>query len=303
MRIVFFGTPSFAAHILEYLLDSGHEIVGVVTRPDKPKGRSKKLQPSEVKSLIQEKAPLIPIFQPEKASTDSFERELKSLSPDVFVVAAYGEIMKTNILDLPKKMCINVHPSLLPKYRGATPIQTALLNGDHETGVTIMEMVLKMDAGDILGVARAPVPEDITFGELEEILWKLSNPVLEKVLAEIEGDKVVKIPQDPEKVTFSKKVLPEDRIIDWKKSAGEIHNQIRAFSPRPGAYCMVEIGGEKKRLTIRKAQKVAGFEAGKWVVSCGEGFLSLLEVQLEGKKSLSIEEFLRGQSEVPQIKS
>ena len=122
-----------------------------------------------------------------------------------------------------------------------------------------MEMVLKMDAGDILGVAKTPISEEITFGELEEILWKLSGPALEKVLKEIERDEVVKIPQDPEKVTFSKKILPEDRIIDWKKSANEIHNQIRALSPRPGAYCMVDVGGEMKRLTISSPSTGASF--------------------------------------------
>ncbi|MDN3507137.1 MAG: methionyl-tRNA formyltransferase [Simkaniaceae bacterium] len=312
MNIVFFGTPLFAAKVLEYLLETGSEIVGIVTRPDKPKGRSKRLQPSVVKEFSLEKCPQIPLFQPEKASTDAFAKELQSLKPDVFVVVAYGEIIKANILEIPTKMCVNVHPSLLPKYRGAAPIQSALFNGDQETGVTIMEMVLAMDAGDILEVVKIPLPENITFGELEKILYDLSGPALVRVLEKITLNAVKKIPQDPEQVTFSKKIVAEDRVIDWIKSAKELHNQIRALSPRPGAYCFVEMGGVSKRLVIRKSEKVFDlkgkpgetlvFDKDRWVVGCANGALSLLEIQLEGKKAMPIKEFLRGASFAPLIK-
>jgi methionyl-tRNA formyltransferase len=313
VRIVFFGTPHFAAEVLDHLLKQPHEIVGIVTRPDKPKGRSSKLMPSAVKALAQEKAPEIPLFQPKKASTGEFAAELRALKADVFVVVGYGEIIKTNLLELPEKMCVNIHPSLLPKYRGAAPIQSALLNGDAETGVTIMEMVLEMDAGDILEVEKISVPESMTFGELEEKLIALSGPALIRVLEKIEKGTVQKIPQDPSQVTFSKKITAEDRIIDWKRSSKEIHNQIRALSPRPGAYTFVDIGGEKKRLVIRRSENVSNAEAesgstalfqkDRWVVGCGSGGIALLEVQLEGKKSLAIEDFLRGIGAPPLIKN
>lgn len=312
MKIIFFGTPIFAAYILDYLLDHGQEIVGIVTRPDKPQGRSKRLVPSAVKTLAQKKCPQIPLLQPEKASTDEIATKLKALRPDVFVVAAYGEIIKTNLLEIPSKMCVNVHPSLLPKYRGATPIQSAIMNGDTETGVTIMEMVLKMDAGDILEVVKTPIPEEMTFGELEEILWELSGPALLKVLEKIALGAIEKISQDPNKVTFAKKISVESRIIDWKKNATDLHDQIRALSPKPGAFCFVEMGGETKRLVIKKTKKVLNiggqpgetiiFQKDHWIVACGASALSLLEVQLEGKKSLPIEEFLRGISSPPTIK-
>jgi len=313
LRIIFFGTPTFAAHILDYLLDHGQEIIGIVTRPDKPKGRSNRPTPSAVKSLAQEKCPQIPLFQPEKASTEETAAALKALKPDVFVVASYGEIIKTNLLEIPTKMCVNVHPSLLPKYRGATPIHSAILNGDTETGVTIMEMVLKMDAGDILDVVKTHVSEDMTFGELEEILWDLSGPVLVKVLEKIELGTIQKVPQDHTQVTFAKKILPEDRLIDWKKGAVALYDQIRALSPKPGAFCFVEVEGETKRLVIKKTKKVLNmtgqpgeslvYQKDCWIIACGSGALSLLEVQLEGKKPLPIQEFIRGVFTPPLIKS
>lgn len=312
MKLLFFGTPLFAAKVLDDLLQQNHEIVGIVTRPDKPKGRSKQLQPSAVKELALEKCPQIPFFQPVKASTEDFAAELRALKPDVFVVVAYGEIIKTNLLEIPTKMCVNVHPSLLPKYRGAAPIQSALFNGDKETGVTIMEMVLEMDAGDILEVVKIPVPENMTFGELEKKLYELSGPALIRVLEKIALGQVKKISQDSSQVTFSKKITSQDRVIDWEKRVDELHNQIRALSPRPGAYCFVEIGGTLKRLVIRKTKKVSHidgkpgetlfFQKDRWVIGCQNGALSLLEIQLEGKKSMPIEEFLRGTSLAPLIK-
>lgn len=304
MNIVFFGTPTFAAYVLEAILLQGYRVVAVVTRPDRPKGRSQKMQPSEVKELIQSRYPDIPILQPEKASTDEFVETLKSFSPDVFVVAAYGEIIKTNLLHLPKKKCINVHPSLLPKYRGATPIQSALLNGDEETGVTIMEMVLAMDAGDILEVVKMPISGEITFGELEKKLWEISGPALCRVLETLKNGPVKGRGQDPDRVTFAKKITPEDRIIDWSQPCEKIHNQIRALSPRPGAYTFVEIDGEKKRLGIKRSKQqkdlegspgqTISLEKDHWIVGCGCGALLLEEVQLEGKKTLPIKEFLLG---------
>ncbi|NGX39642.1 MAG: Methionyl-tRNA formyltransferase [Chlamydiae bacterium] len=310
LKIVFFGTPPFAAQILDALFDSNHEIVGVVTQPDRPRGRSQKLLPPAVKTLVLEKRGQCPLFQPEKASTEDVAKALAVLKPDLFVVASYGEIIKENLLSIPLQGSINVHPSLLPKYRGATPIQSALMNGDAETGVTIIEMVLKMDAGDILEVVKTPIGPGETFGELEQRLCALSIPLLLKVIEKIEKGTVKKIKQDETQVTFVKKIINEDRFIDWSKSADRLCNQIHALSPAPGAFCFVEIRGQKKRLMIKRAKSIsregdAGdtlfFAKGEWVIACGNGALSILELQLEGKKALSIKEFTLGFSEPPKI--
>ena len=312
MRIVFFGTPPFSAHILEYLIEKGQHVVAVVTRPDRPQGRSKKLVPSAVKALVEEKYPHMPLFQPEKASTDTFARTLRDFEPDVFVVVAYGEIIKTNLLEIPTKLPINIHASLLPKYRGAAPIQRAIMNGEKESGVTIMEMVLKMDAGDMLEVAKTPIDEDTTFGDLEERLCKLSGPALMKVLEKISLGTLEKTPQNHEEATLAPKISLEDRLIHWTQSAENIHNQVRGLSPFPGAFCFVEVHGETKRLGIKRTKKILdrsgkpggtlSFDKKEWIVACGQGALSLLEIQLEGKNLLSIEDFLRGISSPPSIK-
>ncbi len=307
MRIVFFGTSSFAASVLEYLLKAHVSVVAVVTRPDRPFGRSQRLASPPVKEMLQKQAMEIPLLQPEKASTPEFAETLKSYDADLFVVVVYGEILKQYILDLPKMGAINVHPSLLPKYRGATPIQRALMDGCTQTGVTIMEMVLAMDAGDILEVAKVPVPEEMTHGELSKKLCELACPALVKVIHDFANNRVVKTAQDPAQVTFAPKLTPEEEEIHWDKPARQLHNQIRALSPTPGAWCAVQIGSEKKRLKIKRSRVVD--RAGKpgeillvdkkegLIVACGSEALRLLEVQLEGKKTLDIEEFLRGLSD------
>jgi methionyl-tRNA formyltransferase len=309
LRVVFFGTPPFSAYILEKLIEHEVNIVGVVTRPDRPQGRSKQLLPSAVKSLVQENWPKLPLFQPEKASTEIFAEVLKDLRPDLFIVVAYGEIIKKNLLDIPTILPINVHASLLPKYRGAAPIQRAIMNGEKETGITIMEMVLEMDAGDMLHVAKTPIAEDMTFDELEEKLCHLSVPALLKVLEKIELGTLIKTPQDASQATFAPKITSEDRVLDWSKRAEEIHNQVRALSPFPGAFAFVEEG---MRLGIKRTQKVLDasgqpgqtliYDKSGWVVACGIGAVSLLEVQMEGKKVLAFEEFFRGNPHPPKIK-
>lgn len=307
MKIIFFGTPPFSAYVLDNLIKKGQKIVAVVTRPDRPKGRSKKNQPSAVKSLCLEKYPNIPLFQPEKASTPQFEKKLSTLNSDVFVVVAYGEILKQNILDIPKIMPINIHASLLPKYRGAAPIQRAIINGEKETGITIMEMVLEMDAGPILDVEKVLIEEEMIFKDLEEALCRISIPVLEKTLIRLEKKDFTKTSQDHDQATIAPKILLADRMINWKESAQKNHNQIRGLSPFPGAFTFVQTEGGQKRLGIKRSKIYSGhvgnpgetllLTRNKWIVACGEGALSLLEVQLEGKKNLDITSFLRGQSQ------
>lgn len=306
MNLIFFGTPSLSAEILEFLIEQGQNIVAIVTRPDKPRGRNQKLLPSPVKVVAQEKWPHIPVFTPEKASTDDFVAKIKEFSPDLFVVVSYGEIIKQNLLSVPKK-AINVHFSLLPKYRGAAPMQRTIMSGEKETGITIIEMVLKMDAGEILDMVKIPLDEDETFGELEKKLSRLSGPALLRVIKKIELGTLEQVPQDHSKMSLAPKISLEDRQIDWNRGAEQIHNQIRGLSPFPGAFTYVVVDREVKRLGIKKSKfffnrsgepgQTISRQKNEWIIGCKEGALSLLEVQLEGKKNLPIQDFLRGQSQ------
>lgn len=291
-------------------MQQGLPIKAVVTRPDAPRGRSQKMLPSAVKQTVQDNWPHLPVFTPEKASTKEFEQQLKELHPNLFIVFAYGEILKENILSIPTHGCINIHGSLLPKYRGAAPIQRALMDGEKESGITIIEMVQKMDAGPMLEKAAVPISENMTFGELEAAIRELAGPTVLKAVEAIESGTVKKIPQNEEEVTFAPKIQFEDRVINWAKSAQEIHNQVRALSPRPGAICTVLSGGVEKKLGLKKTLLAHGtgqpgttlqYGPDGWIVACGKGALTLLEVQLEGKKSLPIREFARGNPIPPQI--
>ena len=309
MKIVFFGTPSFAAEILAFLLENQIEILAVVTKPDKPRGRSGKPAFSAVKQLVTEKYPLLPLYQPDQASHAAFAEKLKLYGADLFVVIAYGEIIKQNLLEMPRLGCINLHASLLPKYRGAAPIHFALLNGDKESGVTVMEMVQKMDAGDILAQAKVPIPASMNFEELESKLCTLGAQTLLDVIHQYEKKVISKTPQDSQKATYVTKIDPSFAQIDWHQAAEQLHNRVRAFSPRPGAWCPVEIGGQTKRLKIFRSEvqkdylgkpgETLVYQKDEWVVACGKGALKLLQVQLEGKKQLSSEDFIRGISTPP----
>ncbi|MES2344364.1 MAG: methionyl-tRNA formyltransferase [Chlamydiota bacterium] len=307
LRVVFFGTSIFAAQLLRFLVDHDVNIIAVVTRPDKPRGRSLQLLPPPVKEIAQKICLHIPLYQPKKASTDEFVEILKQFQADLFVVVAYGEIIKENVLSLPRLGCINVHASLLPEYRGAAPMQRALMDGVKKTGITIIDMVLEMDAGDIIATAEMSVPKEMILGELQEKLCFLACPLLLDVIKDFENGNVQKIPQDSSKITFAPKIQPKEEEIDWALSAEVIHNQIRALSPQPGAWCYVQVGQEVKRLKIKKSmpldcegefKKNISFNKREWIVACGKGALSLLEVQLEGKKSLSIKDFLSGYSSI-----
>ena len=305
MRIVFLGTSSFAAKTLTFLKVCGAEVVAVITRPDRPRGRSPQPLPPPVKVEALKAFPDVPIFQPEKASTSEFAEELKSLHPDLFVVVAYGEIIKKNLLEIPPKGSVNIHASLLPKYRGAAPMQRALMDGVNETGVTIIEMTPQMDAGDVLASASLSVPLEMCLGDLEPKLCELGCQTLLHVLEQIESGTVKKVPQEHAQATLAPKIKPEEEQIFWDKPAISIHNLIRALSPRPGAWATILINGEVKRLKIIRSAVVLNmsgmpgenlkFNKEGWIVACSFGALRLLEVQLEGKKALSTEEFIRGQ--------
>lgn len=303
MRVVFFGTSAFAARILDFLSKIQVEVVAIVTRPDRPQGRFLQLKPSPAKEMSVRCFAGIPVYQPEKASTEAFCEELKALSPDIFLVVAYGEIIKNNLLAVPKKAAINIHASLLPKYRGAAPMQRCLMDGCAVSGITIMDMVLQMDAGDILIQETVSVPLEMNCGQLEESLLQAAFRLLPKLLGSFDELYQAKQAQPINEVTFANKILPEEMQIDWSQDALQIHNLIRALSPVPGAWCKVKIGLEEKRLKILASypdqdcsSSIAQVMQNDKTLSvgCGQGALKLLQVQLEGKKLMAMEEFLRG---------
>ncbi|MCK4934888.1 MAG: methionyl-tRNA formyltransferase [Simkaniaceae bacterium] len=308
LSIIFFGTSPFAAKIFSDLLKNSFNILAIVTRPDKPRNRSGKPMPSSVKEKGLAIAPSLPIFQPEIASTLEFEKILAPLQADLFVVVAYGEIIKQHLLDLPKIGCINIHTSLLPKFRGAAPIQRAIMAGEKETGVTIIEMVSKMDAGDILGQKIVPILPNMNFDALEEELKSAASDLVVKILKQYEDQTITKIPQKHEDATFAKKITSIDCLINWSRTAKEIHDQIRALSSKPGAYALMEFKGVVKRLKVYQTKildfevqeppgKILSYHQGNFVVACGKSALQLLEVQPEGKKRMTAELFVRGFSQ------
>lgn len=305
MKVVYFGTPRFAANVLSYLLKHGVEVVAVVTKPDRPQGRSSTLIPTAVKCIAEEQIPLIPVFQPEIVSAPEHIPFLEAFQADLFVVVAYGEIIKQHLLDMPKIACINVHASLLPAYRGAAPIQRSIINGEVETGITIMHMAKKMDAGDIISMEKVVIGPELTYAELEEELCKVGCEQLLKVIHDFEKGISTRTPQDHAQATLAPKIELEDCEIDWGKSAQEIHNLVRGVNPHPGAWCQIRVKGRDKRLKVIKTkvisltdQKMRGAihfckKDGLSIV-CGQGELKLLYVQLEGKKAMTAEEFMHG---------
>lgn len=304
MDIVFFGTSSFAAFILEQLIQSGHKVTAIVTRPDRIQGRRLQVSFPPVKEIALKLCPEIPLFQPEKASAPAFAEILSSFHADLFVVVAYGEIIKKNLLEMPSLGCINIHASLLPFFRGAAPMQRCLMAGAKETGITIIEMSPQMDAGDVLAIEAIPIPLEMTLGELEVQLRALAARLLFSVIDQFAVGSIVKTPQDHSLATMAPKLTPEEEKIDWTKPAEHIHNQIRALSPSPCAWCQLQIGPDIKRLKIKRARifktpqiapgALIHFGKEGWVIGCGSDALQLQEVQLEGKKPLSAEECMRG---------
>lgn len=303
MRIIFFGTPEFSARTLDFLIESGVSIAAVISKPDKPKGRSREPVPTPVKELLLSKYPHIPLYQPEKVSDLAFKPIIEAEKGDLFVVVAYGEIIKDHLLQMPSRGCINLHTSLLPKFRGAAPLQRAIMQGEKESGVTIMHMVKKMDAGDMITQSKVTIGENMTFGELEEALYQQGSRDLLKVIKAIEAGSVSATPQNHDDMTLAPKVELEECEINWSQSAQSIHNLIRGVNPEPGAWCWITHKGEKKRLKIFKTLlssvdvpqgSLVSSPQSKWVVGCSEGSLELVEVQLEGKKRMLVDQLKLG---------
>ena len=297
LRIIFAGTPDFAVPALAALIDAGHQIVLVLTQPDRPSGRGMKLKASPVKELALQHQ--LEVFQPETLKDIAAQNRIQEVQADVMIVAAYGLIIPTNVLAMPRLGCYNIHASLLPRWRGAAPIQRSLLAGDQETGVTIMEVVPKLDAGAMVSKGVIPIGERDTAQTLHDGLANIgANLMLEAMnkLA-LEGH-LSSIPQDESLVTYAEKLQKSEAAIDWNQSAAQISNQVRAFNPFPVAQAI--LNGEICRIWMATAKPGVGV-AGQVVcaqetidVACGEGVLSIEELQLPGGKRLKARDFLAG---------
>lgn len=301
MRIVFMGTPDFAVGSLQALCESGkHEILAVVTQPDRPKGRGNKLLQTPVKEYALEQG--LTVYQPQKVKTPEFVELLHELQPELIVVAAFGQFLSKEILELPKYGCINVHASLLPKYRGAAPIQYAIIKGEKESGVTIMQMDIGMDTGAMLDKVVVPIAENTTMGELHDALREQGATLLLQVIDKIAAGTAVAEPQDNEQATYATLLDHSMEHIDWSKTAQEVHNLIRGFNPAPSTFTKLPNGKSLKiwgsKMTGKSSAAAAGtvIETGKhsFFVACGEGVLEITEVQPESKKRMPAQVFLNG---------
>lgn len=299
MRIVFMGTPDFSVPTLEALVKAGHEVVAVVTQPDKPKGRGKAVLMTPVKEKAMELG--IAVYQPVKARDEAFVSLLRDLAPDAMVVIAFGQILPKSILDIPTYGCINIHGSLLPKYRGAAPLQWSVLDGEAETGLTTMMMDVGMDTGDMLEKLTVPMDEKETYGSIHDKLSVLGGELILSTLEKLQQGTLARTPQDEAEATYTKKITKAMGDIDWSLDALVIERLIRGLNPWPSAYT----SWEGKTIKIWDADVVPDEYSGSFgeivkvdkktvLVKTGKGALSLKSLQLEGKKRMDVDAFLRG---------
>ena len=297
MKIIFMGTPDFAAASLEALIASRHEIQAVVTQPDKPKGRKGELTPSPVKVVAEGKG--IKVYQPLKVRDEEFVKTLRAYNPDVIVVVAFGQIIPLSILKMPKFGCVNIHGSLLPKYRGAAPIQWAVLDGEKETGITTILMDEGIDTGDILLKKTIQIDTDETSGSLFDKLMALGAETILETLDELEKGNLTPTKQGESPTAYAKMLTKAMGLIDFTKSAKELDCFVRGMDPWPSAYTLLA-GKTLKLWKVRvvegggKAGSVIDIGKESFTVACGEGAIEVLEVQLEGKKRMSAGDFLKG---------
>ncbi|HTQ23709.1 MAG TPA: methionyl-tRNA formyltransferase [Candidatus Binataceae bacterium] len=307
LRIVFMGTPALAAHVLERLAgaaDAGFQIVGVVTRPDQPRGRGLRLEPSEVGAAAQRRG--LPLLKPAKIRTAEFLSELRAWNPDLLVIAAYGRILPDPVLAAPRIMPINLHASLLPRHRGASPIEGAILAGDLETGVTIMRVTSRMDAGPMLLARAIPIAPGETQGTLKEKLAELGAAALLEALQKLRHGSLAETPQDESLATYTSPVSKADAVVDWSGDAVRIERMVRAYDPWP--VVRTRLGGDElmiwraavddwaapgATLSVSPPGTILRLKPNV-VVQCGRGRLVLDEVQATGRKRMSAAEFLRG---------
>jgi methionyl-tRNA formyltransferase len=316
MKIVFFGTPRFAVPTLQHLLDSSHAVAGVVTQPDRPRGRGQKVTFVPVKALAVEHH--IPVMQPDRLKPPQVAEALAAWHVDVGVVAAYGRIIPEHLLTIPRLGMINVHASLLPAYRGAAPVHRAVMNGDTQTGVTIMRVIKELDAGPMLAKATRPIGPDETSDVVEEALAELGAKLLIDVLDRMAAGTAREEPQDDSRATYAPRLTKEEGLIDWSQRAVQIHNRVRGLYPWPHAYTYLD----GKRLIIRRTRvQLAGREAPPYTlgeaspytlggtilhigneairVATGEGELEIVEVQPEGRRPMPVRDFAAGHHITP----
>ncbi|MBW2688900.1 MAG: methionyl-tRNA formyltransferase [Deltaproteobacteria bacterium] len=298
IRTVFMGTPDFALQTLQGLIDVGCNLVGVYTQPDRPKGRGKQLAAPPVKELAQQHD--IPVYQPGKLRQPEAVAELEALAPDLIVVVAYGQILPKSVLDIPRHGCINVHASLLPKYRGAAPINKAIIDGETETGITTMYMDVGLDTGDMLIKKTLSIGTEETAGELHDRLASLGRETMEETLQKLCAGTLQREVQDDDQSTYASMMKKEDGRIDWNLSATDIHNKIRGLDPWPGAY--TSLNNELLKLARTSPEATDGGKPGSIVsadktgvrIACASGTLLVKELQLAGRKRLAAADFLRG---------
>lgn len=302
MRLLFMGTPQFALPSLCALTQANHEIIGVITQEDKPAGRGQELTPPPVKVWAEERG--IPVYQPPRLKDLSFLEAMGALAPQAIVVASYGKIIPEVLLKLPPYGCLNVHASLLPQYRGAAPINWAIINGEQVTGITIMETVAELDAGPIILQKELPIEPGDNAGSLHDKLANLGASLIVEALKLVEEGRARRIPQNSALVSFAPKLKKEDGQINWDDLAPRIHNRVRGLTPWPSAYTFIrgvrtkiwetKVGPEKD-LPLAKPGMIMGFKENLGViVACRDGGLWILKLQPEGKKIMTVDEFLRG---------
>ena len=296
MRIVFIGAGEIGVPTLQTLLKSEHEVVGVVTQPDKPVGRAQLIEPPPIKKAMA--GSKMPILQPARIKEREAIEEIRTLAPDVIVVAAYGQILPRDVLEIPKIACLNLHASLLPRWRGAAPIQAGIASGDRETGITVMYMDEGLDTGDILLQRKSEIQPDDTGESLHDRLGRIAPDALLESLRMLATGTAPRMPQDNTLATYAPKLKREHGKIDWSEPAQAIERKIRAFNPWPGAF--MKLDGANLKIFSASVVDLSGkpgetLESGKeFIIAAGESALSLGEVQLDGKRRMSAIEFLRG---------
>ena len=300
LRIIFAGTPDFAARHLQALINSEHQIVGVYSQPDRPAGRGKKLKASEVKALALEHD--IPVFQPQSLKTDEALEELNNLNADIMIVVAYGLILPKAILDAPRLGCLNVHGSILPRWRGAAPIQRAIWAGDQQTGVTIMQMDEGLDTGDMLHISHCPIDSAETSASLYAKLAELGPDALINTINRLAKGDITPEPQNDADANYAKKLSKDEANIDWSMDAEQIERNIRAFNPWP--VCFTQMSGNTVKIYQANVVEQSGAagtvltsDKNGIVVACGKHALSISELQPQGKKPMAINDFLNGRSD------
>lgn len=296
------GTPEFATPALQALIDSHHQVVGVFTQPDRPSGRGKKLTPPPVKVLAESHA--IPVFQPEKVrKNDEVFEQLKALEPDIAVVAAYGQILPQRILDVPKFGCVNIHASLLPKYRGASPIQAAVVAGESETGVTIMQMEAGLDTGPAIQMKSVPIDPLHTSQDVHDQLAALGATMIVGVLDDIEAGTAERTPQDDTLSSYAPMLKKEDGILNFENSAVSVANKIRGLNPWPGAQATLVKDGTESRVKLHLARPTTEKKLGvgkietdgkSLFIGCLDGAIEVLEIQPSGSRAMKTRDFLNG---------